>query len=446
MGRLNPGCRALLLAVAFFLPLTAVAQDAPPEILIGPLKFRPSIQASVDQRNNLFQQTLEDEETDARVDAVGAVLSLELPTRRSRFVLNYTPEYRRYENDVIPSDWVHVADFLMELITRRDLELVIKDSFEKGILEVQDVTGGEGTFQGDKFTRNQFSLRTRIPVRARHGIQIGAYSDYITFDTDELRATFFDVDGQGLSGGYFYDLSETLRLAGEARLDQVEQEREPFLIFDPGSGEFVPLEGSDRRDYDFSQYTVSVEGNISSRIHLNLRPGYGQQDFTSAPGSDFSGLLLNGTIRMDVTSRFYTELNVNRRPTASFFNVSNFFINESIEARLVKRTFRRLRLSLSVTYQTNDYPDPVVLDLNGDGIDDIPANPALGIVAGLERRDRLLRGAGRIDFAILPGRLGLFLRASYSERSSNIAIFEFETSSLAFGLKFGWLGPQDHGI
>ncbi len=51
-----------------------------------------------------------------------------------------------------------------------------------------------------------------------------------------------------------------------------------------------------------------------------------------------------------------------------------------------------------------------------------------------------------MDFAILPGRLGLFLRASYLERSSNIEIFEYQTSSLALGLKFGWLGSPDSGI
>lgn len=417
---------------------------------MGPFLFFPALETTVSHNDNLFLRA--EDPVSANIFEIGPNLVWRLPLSRSRFDVAWRPRYRIYEEDVIPDTNTSLFDADLELRFRNGTVLEVKDAFERGILEFQDVAGGEQTFAGQSFTSNQFDMGYLMPVAGRNDIRTGLFSTRTKFDERGGRQ-FFDQDSRGVSLSWIYRFTEDLAWRTDLRWGDNRLDRSLVLTFDLATGDPIFIESVAAEDADERSVQTGLTGKVGQWLETNTSFGYGVMLFEDAAGQDFRGFIINSDTRFALGRSLQVRLRLQRRSIRSSFNVANFFINENIGVWLEWRSPRRLTLTVGYMEQENSYKDPIVTDLDSDpttGRDifgnDVLPDPDAGFVAGVLRTDRISRLEARANFVFIEDRFSFFVRYLDEDRTSNLAFGVFQGSNIQFGLRFGWLASGSDGI
>jgi hypothetical protein len=440
----------LLLMVALAATQPVRARERQEGLRLGRSVFYPSIEVMGRNDDNLFQET--ENPIEATVLEIGPDLVWRLPLSRSRFDLAYRPRFVSYENDVIPSTTTHVFDGEAEFQFRNEIVFRLRNSFEDGILEFREFTGGEPTFSGDAFTRNQFDAMLLVPLGDRQEVEFGVFNGFVEFDEPE-RAAFFDFDNRGVTSAWAYWLTDDLAARVQARWTRSHQERDDFVTFDLITGEPVVLEDFQEEDATEKILWPGLEGQVGQWFETRTYFGYGEMAFDDSQEQDYHGTMLRSDSRFHLGRAFEVRVLLERLPYPSNFNVANFFVAERAGLWLAWRSPRRLTIRVGGSTAKNSYKDPIVTDAdyNPDtGRDplgnEFPPDPASGFVAGVLREDEGGRIEARLEFAFIPGRLTAYVEFFDEQRTSNITFAEFDRRAATAGLRFGWLPPGSGGI
>ncbi|MFQ5669578.1 MAG: hypothetical protein ACE5HD_03535 [Acidobacteriota bacterium] len=426
------------------------AQGADQGIPLGKGIFYPAIAIEGASDDNLFQQ--EDDRISVNSTAIGPDLEWHLPLSRSLLTLIYKPRLRRYENNVIPSTTSHRFDGEFTLELPSDTLFTVKDSFERGNLEIREFTGGEPTFGGDRFTRNVYQAGFEMPIGPRQKVEIGLFGGSTRFDELE-SASFIDLSDQGVLASWSISLTTELDYRVEARGSRVREDRPPVRFLDFQSQMPILLQDLVADQFDQRSIRSGLEGRIGKVLETRTFLGFTIQDFEDSAQSDYRGPTLESEWRLRLTSSLGVRVLARRQPFASAFNVANFFVAEDASAFLEWQTPRRLTVSVGGSRQKNSYKDPIQTNLDGStatGInaagDDILPDPSTGFVTGVFRKDRIRRVEGRVEFAFRPHRLAAFVELIDERRASNITFSQFNRRVVRLGLRFGWFRSGSGGI
>jgi hypothetical protein len=275
----------------------------------------------------------------------------------------------------------------------------------------------------------------------------------VVFDESEV-SSFFDYMNRGVTGAWSRNLMEALTLRVGGRLAGGEQERDDFVTWDLTTGEPVILPNFNEQNITEWSLETGLQGNVGQWFETRTTVGYAQMLFKDSLGKDYRGPLVLSDSLFRIGRAWGIRVRLGRRPFQSAFNVANFFVADSVGLSLSWSTPQRLKITIGGLAQTNSYEDPLVLNVDFDTNtgclstipstgcqegNDIAAQPAIGFVPGVIRKDRLRRVNFELEFQFMPRRLSAFVGAFREERTSNVAFANYERSGANLGLRFGWL-------
>ncbi|MFQ5718263.1 MAG: hypothetical protein ACE5IK_01830 [Acidobacteriota bacterium] len=441
---------ALAVAVGTALCGVASAQGTRPGIPSGKGYFYPSIEFAAEDNSNIFRD--DENPIDAQVYDSGANLEWRFPLSRSSLSLAYTPRYRVYSDDLLPSTVNHIFDADLAFEFRNGARLGLTENFERGIQQLKTVTASEADFNGDKFTSNEGHVDLRLPLGRHQFFDVAAFSRTVSFDQPD-EASFFDFSEFGGSVGWSVSMTHLLEYRLEARGRSNAQDRQDLEFTDFNTD--LPVVIPDFQEEDFKEVVLrtGLDGKLGTNADLQVFYGYGVMRFENSAEGDFEGSSFDVDARFILGRAWGVRLRASRHPRQSFFNVSNFFVSEVGSLDVTWASPRRLQVSVGGSVQANRYPDPIVTDIDSNpatGADaagnEILPDPAGGLVAGVIRRDDLSLLRARLQFTFRPDRLLAFVEVLDERRASNLSFVQSDGTTVRVGVRFGWLPPTGGGI
>jgi hypothetical protein len=405
--------------------------------------FSPSLELETSTDSNLFQDFTN--VTSADLVYVRPILEWRIPISRNLLNVDYRPSFKAYDEDVLPSTFDHLADIDWQMNFANRSVLQVSNIYERATRELRDLTDNEVAFNGQRFTRNDFSGVYLIPAGVRQSVEVGMFSGFLKFDEPE-ESGFYDYTESGVIGAWNRRIAGGVDFRAGARAGRSSQQRVPPQTLDKVSGETVPIPGFEDRDYTERVIETGVAGSFGRRFEGQALVGYGELLFDAPIGTDYTGIYIDASGLFRLTRGLSVEARASRTPNPSSFNVANYFVTDYARLRFIWATPRRLEVSLAGGWQANEYFDPIATNLDGNpntGYDaegnDVLPDPAAGFVAGVLRRDESLRLQARVEYGLVLNRASIYLEIDDEHRTSNIAYFDYDKIVTRFGLRFGWI-------
>jgi hypothetical protein len=356
----------ILLAVAAMLvsdPCVGQEQPPPPGVPMGPWLVAPLIVSGYTYESNPFFRADEFDPASERILEIGPEIVATLPFRNSRLSLEGRYTSYEYENRATGDDDA------LDLSADLDLAFYSGDRLRigYGVLDGTSRTlafdeGGESVFNGEPYRFDRYSLEMSRAVAGRRGYEVSVRNSSVEFDED--LGTFFEFDG------WETDVEYREPVSGYA-----------WLLARYAGRRFDQFRSGDSRDAPFQKEStdagfVGVRG-VRQELSYEVAVGWARSEYEwteettpgGPPRSDFRGAVWNASVTRRLGPRDEVLVRTERRAFSSFFRDNNYYLSTRTKAQWTRRLRGRSSVWLSAEYATNDYPDPV--DANGDGEPDV---------------------------------------------------------------------------
>jgi hypothetical protein len=346
---------------------------------------------------------------------VRARILADLPIRNSRIRWLYAPFYRSYTSDRFrPEDRLnHVFHMEGMFHTGGAFTFVFRDDLVRGTVSLQE----QGARNGLSFGLGHYSTHT---PRMEIGVSLGARHGFSLHPSYSRSAFSGLVSGLGqlvdyryttrtIEGRYNYKLGEPTTIYGYSALEKSDQAL------------------TDTPDIAIQSRAVGVglTRTVNEGLLTQVSAGYQTLEFEGGNGRNFSGPVAEASVAWQVADVTRLNFGVLRKPYASIYADSNYYVATEGRARWTRQLGRSTYMDAGVTLQENRY---------------VPAQ-------GVGRRENLIRlevGAGRQFLKNLRGYVGYNLE----QRESNVLQlsgsvgadpFHYRLHRILFRLEAGWL-------
>lgn len=389
----------LCLLVVAMLSLVAFAQEGASTqvseegIALGKFIFRPSLELVYEDKDNVFL-TPTNEVSDVLYTA-RATFSLEYPFYENYFRINWTPQWRDYQDHELKENFSNFVDLDLAFDTPSGLEAEFTHHFAQGFLEVNEVDPGmELVYAEEPFTKNETTGDLKYFFTPTDGFGIKArWND---FSYDDPTSLWYDYTT--FSGGISYQryINPLVRMA-------IGIDSDTFDADDP--------EGL--RDYDRLDYWVQFYGTFSPTVNGSIKLGYEELNFDNA--SDYNDWEAEANLSWQVWEGQTLTAKVIRRAFPSNYALNTRYTHNQFgldyEFQLTPRFYGRL---MGLIWK-NEYEK----EMNAKA-----------------RTDDAWRLSGAVGYHFNP-RLSARLQATHEERDSNLD-FDYTVNIIQVNLVYGF--------
>ena len=355
---------SLLAGAAILMSGPCVGQEEPPPgVPMGPWVVAPLIVTGYTYESNPFFRADELDPVSERILEISPEIVATLPFRNSRLSLEGRYTSFEYENRATGDDDA------LDLSADLDLAFYSGDRLRIGY-GVLDGTSrtlafdecGESVFNGEPYRFDRYEFELSRAQTGRRGYEVAVRNSSVDFDEDQ--GSFFEFDGWETDVEYREPLSASswllARFSGR-RFDQ----------FRSGGSRDAPFR-TESTDAGF----LGVRG-VRQELSYDVAVGWARSEYElsdeTAPGgrprSDFRDAVWSASVTRRLGPLDEVLLRTERRVFASFFRDNNYYLSTRTRAQWTRRLRGRSSVWLLIEYATNDYPDPV--DTNGDGEPDV---------------------------------------------------------------------------
>ena len=413
----------------------------------GKLEFYPSLNMQLGRNSNVFnrsdesQITLDPEEGPGdRYGIISAPLLWRLPFRASRWDFGYTPGVYLYDKRDGLNGYSHQigSDLLLNFSNGSSLSIGGGYLFDSLNTTAYD-PGEETRFNATPYELATMGVRFEQPVSLRYGYGFGVSRETINFENN-TPFSFVDYRKFDATGSFFVFLPADSRLEVEAAYGNNWQDRQLYEV--------------DEKRWTRQSLQIGYAKQFDERNMARFFIGYENLLFQESNDSDFTGFVGRFIYQRALTRSIRLQSEVIRRPSQSIFNVNNYYVTDRAAVRTFVRSGSRIFYVATLSYQRNSYPDEsmefcaatadqdsfIPID-EGCFLDPTTNEPILlGIPEdqiGFRRRDDLFRGSA--GFGVQFARTSaLQLTVEYTDRTSNIDSFEYDTTLVYLEFRFGW--------
>ncbi len=398
----------------------APAEPPPPEgIPAGPWILVPVVAASYGYDSNILLQSDALNPVSDQVGRARAAMTALLPFRQSLFTVGLSQDWRLYKRTKLSQNGslTGVIGTRLKFSTWDTLE--VSGTATKGIADTYLFDpGGELAFTAEPYTFVQLTASASRDVTGHRGYLVRVSPQSTHFDQSGT-VNFFDSDGVEVEGEYREPLTSRVWAVANVELRDFDH----FCFgTDPSGNPCQKREAPFRRERDASLYG-GIRGYLAGERPFFFKIGWGASGFEGTPGSNFRGVLWDGSFRLLGGRSMHLDLTVQRKAFPSFYGINNYYLWDEAGARY---EFERIGSWGAGTYASlsrAQYPEAT--------------NPTW-IPGGAPRRDT----SGRLEaYATLfrRERSGVRLNVVLQRRRSNDIYAEYHASSVLLGLFFGWI-------
>lgn len=349
------------------------------------------------------------------VNVLRARFLAELPLGDSRFRLNYSPFFRTYTSDQFrPEDQINQIVGLEGIYHESGRFMAaFRDTYANGTLSLQEQVARNGVpFGLGHYMIHNPRMELGLRLGERHGISL--LPGYSKSEFSGLVSGF----GQIVDYGYTTD-------SIEGRYNY--RHSAPTTMYAYSLTEHTLQTLSDSPDVTIRQNTLGVGlvQTANAAVVTQVTLGYETMQFTGGAGPDFSGPIAEADVVWQAGALARIELIALRRPYASIYIDSNYYVATAGRLRWVRQLRRSSYLDAGGTIQQNDFA------------------PSQG-VGRKERLIRLEAGVGHEFMKNLRGYVGF----NVEQRESNVLQmiggvgadpFNYELHRFLFRIETGWM-------
>jgi len=349
------------------------------------------------------------------VNVLRARFLADLPLRNSRFRLIYSPFYRSYTSDrFIPEDQINQVVGVEGIFHQSGrVTTAFRDDYANGTLSLQEQVARNGV----PFGLGQYSVHNpRMDIGVRVGTRQGfslipgySKSEFSGLVSGFGRIVDYGYTTQSLEGRFNYKHTEPTTIYLYSLIDRTTQTM------------------SEAPDVSIRSNTVGLGlvQTADAAIVTQIAVGYETMQFEGGFGKDFSGVVGEANVLWHLGTLSRITLNVLRRPYASIYVGSNFYMATAGQLRWMRQLGRSFYLDAAAAIQENEF---VPLD-------------------GVGRRERLVRlevGTGHEFMKNLRGYVGF----NVEQRESNVLQmsggvgndpFNYQLHRFIFRIEAGWM-------
>lgn len=436
--------KKILIGVLFLIGISFIAQEYQEGIPWGNSYFKPSIEFIYTHSDNIFRiDPSMGNKVDDNIWTIRPQIGLEFPFENSFIGLFVQYEYKDYEdyNLIHHSTWFAHLDSQFKFSNNSVLN--IRDHYVQGVQQTEQFDPDmEVYWSMSRFSKNIASLEYSFDVSRLNSLSFHINHTFVNFkgDFDSGILPFFSYDQ--LSGGILwkYHYAPFASLLFEWEVTKSEPRDDNYFY------KIVGLYTTEK-EYRENRFSMGWEGNYNRRISGFAKIGYKKMDFEDYFGlsfKDYKGLVADAGLTFKLDK--FTDLNTSifRHANQSSFNVNNYYTATGIDLRLHHQFSRHFFGTLGGKYQKNDYDEPVLNDINGDGI---PEVMMFTYLQGQVREDKIWQYLAEIGYHFNP-RLSLRFNYFYEKRDSNLSYidfanilrkpFSYKENRLVFQIQMGW--------
>lgn len=414
----SPFLRAMIGAAVLAMVLVAsaavaeVGEEQPDGIRASQWILRPSITSGVTYSSNPFFQSESRNPQSDRILVVRPRIEAILPFSNSYWSIDYAYGQYDFENADLPDDSTQEMGTALSLLfgsyERLSLGYRRTAGLARSILYDE---GGEAVSDGNTFTLDLYEASLSRDVIGQRGYAVELQRRDFRFD-EGAPAQFFNYLGWDWSVEYREPLSPvrwfTVSLGG--------RDYDHFLVDDP-SGERYRAE-------DSQAVYIGITERVGRRRSYRLRIGYGRSQFPEGLGSEFEGVVGDGTFSLGIGRRTTILITASRAPYPSYYANNNYFVSNQLRIRLQRFWWPKVETGLSVGASRNEYGDPL----------DSPGDPQNGIL----RVDNLMDVEVYANF-VIRNTLGFRVEIRHLTRDSNYLGADYNVTNANAGVTIGWL-------
>lgn len=349
----------------------------------------------------------------------------DLPVRDSRIRFVYAPFYRRYTSDRFkPEDWLnHVFNMEATFHQSGPITVSFRDAYVHGTVSLEQQVERNGlSFGLGHYSSHSPSLEFGLSLGTRHGFSL--LPSYTRSNFTGLA--FTGLTGPGIIPGaaQIVEYGYTTRRI-EGRYNYKLTEPTTLYGYSAFEGTTQTLTGVQDVDIQSRAIGLGLTRTINENLVTTLSAGYETLDFVGGIGPNFSGPVGEANIAWQVADVTRIDVGLLRKPFASIYADSNYYLATEGRARLTRQLGRSTYMDAGATLMEHQY---------------FP-------LQGLGRRERLIRlevGTGHQILKNLRAYFGL----NYERRESNVLQlsatggsdpFHYELHRILFRIEAGWL-------
>lgn len=349
------------------------------------------------------------------VNVLRARLLADLPLRDGRLRMVYAPFYRTYTNDRFqPEDRLNqVAGVEGAFHKSGRVTFGVRDDYANGTLSLQE----QGARNGVPFGLGHYSIHNPrmdlgVRIAPRQGFSIlpsYSHSEFSGLVSGFGQAVDYGYTTQAIEGRYNYQL------------------REPMTVYLSSTIDHTVQTLSDSPDVSIDSniiglgFTRTLDASLVTQAFL----GYETMQFDGGFGEDFSGVVGEANVAFEVAPLNRMNVSVLRRPYASIYLDSNYYMATAGQVRWTRQVGRSSYVDAGATIQENDF---------------VP-------LQGVGRKERLMRlevGLGH-EFQ---KHLRCYAGFNVEQRESNVLLmaggagadpFEYQLHRFIIRIEAGWM-------
>ncbi len=428
-----------VLAVAFAAGL-ACSVWAGDGIPMGSAVFYPSIEAVYTHTDNLYLQdkSMPFGNVSGHFWAIRPAVGFEFPFQQSYFRVDLGYQYQDYSNNYnLATHDTYTADIKGVFKLGSTTTLTLQDNFIRGVQEVNKFDpGGEQYYSNTPFNNN--NLRVGLDFSVSKLNTIGVYGLYNKVHFTDVNTTyqtpFFDYHqaGGGLVWKYSFRPNAVWLLDGRYLKNTPDTQVWDYALYTNVNG----------KKYDSVQVLTGVDGALGSRLTGFAKAGWSRLKFDNG-FSNFNGFVADAGLTYSATEFFQVQLDLNRMPYQSAYNVNNYYTTTGGELALHHQLSRYVFWSAGYHYQENAYPDRTEMYPLG------PMSPTTYeflLTGGQTRKDKINRAFAELGYHFSK-QLSLKANYQYEDRNSTIKYYDltgihrpysYTENRIAVQAQFGW--------
>ncbi len=387
-------------------------------LTVGHLVLHPSLSYEYTYDDNILFMSTDLPGSDPIASGtivLGARILADLPIHGNRIRWVYAPFTRGYTSDRFrPEDRLnHVFDIEGMFHTGGAVTIVFRDDFVRGTVSLQEQVERNGlSFGLGHYETHNPHMEIGVSLGVRHGFSLlpsYSRSAFTGLVSGLGQIVDYGYTTRSIEGRYNYRLSEPTTLFGYSAVEGTTQ----------------TLTGV--RDIAIQSRSIGLglTRTVNESLVTQLSAGYQTLDFEGGSGRNFSGPVAEASVALQVVDVTLITFGILRKPYASIYADSNYYIATEGRARWTRQLGRNTYMDAGAALQENQY---------------VP-------LQGVGRRERLIRlevGAGHQFLKNLRGYIGFNLESRESnvlQMSGGVGAdpYRYQLHRILFRLEAGWL-------
>ncbi len=410
-----PALLGAIVSVCFVVPAVAAGPtDVPPGVPAGPWILSPLLEVGYASDTNVFYTAENEGPISDTVLTTAPSIVATLPFRNSLFRMDYEWVRTDYGTVSISRDLSrdYGADLALKFSTLDQLRLKARETL--GVAFSQVDQGGSAVFQGEPYDLSTYTAELAREEYGHRGYVVRLTRETLNFPP-EVTVAYFEYSGYTGFAEYKEPRASHLWLVGSYEGRRYDN----FSVAGPNAPSVLY-----RREHSDLLW-AGIQGLLGPDEPYTLRGGWADFRFPGGAGTGFRGFVLDGTMQLHVGAATRVHLAVSRRPWPAYFYDDNYYLTESLTARIERFWLRSSGAGIEATAARYSY-EPLPL-----------ASPDHVYEAGFVRKDTGLRMQVYANLFI-SDQLGFKLNISRDTRDSTDAGARYGKTVYYAGVVLGW--------